>query len=422
MAPRTPYTSAQNAIEHCNFQQFPYLQSATTPFNIMAHAIAQHVLLHNGVFYGLAFQTFLAIPQIAEYLKPQPLPVYSAEQLHAAAGELAANIGQTQPATITITNSGGTPTASDIVTSTLISTVTIPSVSTVTKTLKIHHTIMSAVTVPFVSTVTQPFTINVSPGTYTTTSFQTSTVIATETSVVTETILSDVTPPPKVKLSGFEWFIGLTLMFSTFSAFSLAYRNWKRTRVGWYIEQVQETNEVARQRNEAIRKEQDLERDIAEIKKTNGSTEANMLKAYETERNELRATIRKQSTRWERFAKTVEELDGFKMELEWFEQENWLEKVVDTFKVIRNGVNYQRHWGKAQDLDRKLTTAEEKIEYLERRNKALETTINECTKDADAAIRDQLYKLREQNEADQADISSLRSRLQAANGFTGLAH
>ncbi|KAF1918052.1 hypothetical protein BDU57DRAFT_528537 [Ampelomyces quisqualis] len=382
----------------------------------MAHQIIQHVL-QNNVFWGLAITTLLGVPQLAEYVKPKTPPACFTEQPCTNTGEMGTIVAQIQPEpiikNITITEFVGTSTAFDIVTS----TVTTHSMSTVTESFTLYakpsiDTVTSIITVDLVSTVTEPFTVHADPETHTATSIQTSTVTATET------VFSDAASRPKFDLSWLEWgLIGLTAAFIAGALVHL----FKVTRQPWYISLIEDSNTATQERNVAICERQGLEREIAELKRMNESKEANLLKAYQSERDNLQATIVKQHTRWERFAKTVEELDGIKVKEGWFDHENMLKPVVDTFKQQRKEDSYQKHWAKARELNEKLTVANERIEYLQRRDNALGNTIRECGEDVDVGIRNEMYRLQEKVEADTDEIRSLKAQLRVAKGFTGFS-
>lgn len=298
----------------------------------MGHAIALH-LVQNGYIYGLGLATFFGVPQVAEYFNPKPqiLPACSTEQLYMTAGEMAPSIAQAPPVavfkTMTVTES--------------------------------HDIVTSIITVPSMSTVTIPLTVKAEASAYTATSIQTSTFTVTKTSMATETVIIDAASQPSDLYSWLKCGLIAVAAVCNLVYLFLLYRI---TRQQWYINVVEEANKMGRERNEAKQEKQNLEQKVAQLKETAKKN----LATRKTECSNLQAIIKEQNTRWERFAETVEQLDGIKLEESWFDQADWLHIVVDTFQKHRKGISYQKHWEKAQELDEKLTKANEEIGILRR--------------------------------------------------------
>jgi hypothetical protein len=354
----------------------------------MAHAIALH-LVQNGHFYGLGLATFFGVPQVAEYFNPKPqiLPACSTEQLYATAGEMAASVAQAPPATVF-------------------------RATTVTES---HDTATSIITVSSVSTITVPLSVKAETSTYTATSIQTSTITATETSMATETVIIDAASQPSDLYSWLKW--GLIAVAAVCN-FVYSFHLYRITRQKWYINVVEETNKMERERNEAVQERQKLKQKVARLE----DTAKQNLAAKQTERSNLQTTIRKQNTRWERFAETVEQLDGIKLEEDWFDQEDWLETVVETFQKHREGISYQKHWDKAHELDKKLTEAKEEIDDLRRKEESLIHTIHECGKNVEGGLMDRMYDAWTKLAEREVEVIKMKEQVRTKDGFTGFVN
>jgi chromosome segregation ATPase len=234
-----------------------------------------------------------------------------------------------------------------------------------------------------------------------------------------ETIFGDANSHPSGLNYRLKWWLKRFLI-TIVAAFNFAYLIYlyRITRQQWYINVVEETNKMGRERNEAIQKRQKIEQKFAQLEDT---AKMNLV-TKNSERSNLQATIDKQNKRWERFAKTVEQLDGIKLEEGWFDQPNWLEDVVETFRKHREGISYQKHWEKAQELDKKLTEAKEEIDDLRRKEESLMNTIHEYGKDVEGVLTDRMYtawtKLAERD----VEVNTLREQLRVKEEFTGFVN